>query len=73
MSLPCDDPNVDAEDISSTDFALVGGAGLAMRVGSSSVRLDVRYAYGLTKLVNDANTTNRGFTFGVAYMIPIGR
>jgi Outer membrane protein beta-barrel domain len=72
VSLPCDDPNVDA-NISSTDFALVGGAGLAMQVGASSVRLDMRYAYGLTKLVSDANTTNRGFTFGVAYMIPIGR
>jgi hypothetical protein len=73
VSVSCDDPNADLENVSSTDFALVGGAGMAMRAGVSSVRFDVRYAYGLTKLVSDANTTNRGFTFGIAYMIPLGR
>ena len=72
VSLPCDDPSIGA-DISSTDFALGGGAGLAMQMAASSVRFDVRYAYGLTKIAKGANTTNRGFTFGVAYMIPIGR
>ena len=72
VSIACDDPNIGA-DISSTDFALVGGAGLSLPIGLSSVRLDVRYAYGLTNVAKDADTKNRGFTFGIAYMIPMGR
>ncbi|MFL5614114.1 MAG: porin family protein [Gemmatimonadaceae bacterium] len=71
-SIACDDPNIGA-NMSSTDFALVGGAGLSLPIGLSSVRLDVRYAYGLTNVAKDADTKNRGFTFGLAYMIPMGR
>ena len=70
-SVACDDPNADLK-VESTDVAVTGGAGVAIPAGTSSLDLHVAYAYGLTKLVSDANTKNAGFTLAVAYMIPIG-
>lgn len=68
----CDDPNVGA-DIASTDVGLAAGFGVAAPLGTSSVRLDVRYVYGLVKIEKNTDVKNRGFTFGIGYMIPIGR
>jgi hypothetical protein len=72
VSFACDDPNLGL-DVSSFDFELGGGAGLAFPAGSGSFTVDARYMLGLTKVVKDAEVKNRGFTFGVAYMFPIGR
>jgi hypothetical protein len=72
VSVGCDDPQIGL-DVSSTDIAAVGGVGLDVPTGTSSFRFDLRFALGLTKLAKDAEVKNRGFTLGVAYMIPIGR
>jgi hypothetical protein len=72
VSFGCDDPDLGL-DVSSFDFGLVGGAGLAIPAGSGSINVDARFVLGLTKIVKDAEVKNRGLTFGVAYMFPIGR
>lgn len=67
-SADCDDPNVDL-NVSSTDFSLAAGGGIAFPMGTSStVDIHLTYAYGFTKLVPDANTKNAGFTLAVAYL-----
>ena len=70
-SAACSDPNVDLK-VESTDVAVTAAGGVAVPAGTSSVDIHLAYAYGLTKLVSDANTKNAGFTLAVAYMIPIG-
>lgn len=71
-SIDCDDPNVGAS-FSSTDFALVGGGGILIPVGTNHVNIDVRYALGLQKVEKSSEIKNRGFTFSIAYMVPVGR
>lgn len=71
-SIACDDPSLGG-DFSSTDFAVVGGAGLEMPVGLSHVTIDVRYVVGLMKIEKSSEIKNRGFTFGVGFMMPIGK
>jgi hypothetical protein len=70
ISAGCDETG---GDFSSTDLALVGGAGIAVPVGLSNLAFDVRYSVGLIKIEKNSEVKNRGFTFGVAYMIPVGR
>jgi hypothetical protein len=60
-------------DLSSTDFAVLGGGGVLVPFGASNLSLDVRYALGLKDVANGFSAQNRGFTFGVAYMFPLGR
>jgi hypothetical protein len=71
-SIDCDDPNVGL-DVSSTDFALVGGGGLIWPMGRNELTFDLRYTYGLQEFAKDTDTKNRGFTFGVGLMIPLAR
>jgi hypothetical protein len=71
-SIGCDDPNVGG-DFSSTDFAIVGAAGLALPVGLNHLTVDMRYAVGLMKIEKNSEIKNRGFTFGVGFMMPIGK
>ena len=72
-SAACDDPNLGGGDFASTDFAILGGGGLLMPVGTGDLTLDARYALGLTKIEKSSDVKNRGFTVGVGFMIPIGR
>ena len=72
-SAACDDPNLGGGDFASTDFAILGGGGLLMPVGTGDLTLDARYALGLTKIEKSSDVKNRGFTLGVGFMIPIGR
>jgi len=72
-SFACDDPNLGGGDFSSTDFAIVGGGGLALPVGLNHLNIDVRYAVGLVKIEKSSEVKNRGFTFGLGFMMPIGK
>ena len=71
-SIECDDPDL-GMDVKSFDVAAVGGFGLSVPVGTSSLAFDLRYALGLLKIASDTKTKNHGFTLGVAYMIPVGK
>ena len=70
-TVACEDPNIGG-DFESTDFSLVGGAGFAMPVGLVRFVVDVRYALGLMKIERNSEIKNRGFTFGMGLMIPVG-
>lgn len=59
-------------DFKSTDFGAVGGAGVMFPAASGTMSVDVRYALGLTDIADTSNTRHRGFTAGIAYMIPFG-
>jgi outer membrane immunogenic protein len=73
-SIECDSPDFDFDlDVKSFDFAAVGGFGLSVPVGTSSLAFDLRYALGLVKIASDTDTKNHGFTLGVAFMIPVGK
>lgn len=67
-SVKCDDTG----NFAGTDFAVVGGAGVMFPAASGNVSLDARYAYGLQNIAKDSNVKHRGFTVGIAYMIPFG-
>jgi len=62
----------DASNFSSTDFSVAGGGGVMFPAASGTVSIDGRYAYGLQKIAKDSNVKHRGFTVGIAYMIPFG-
>ncbi|HKW10261.1 MAG TPA: porin family protein [Gemmatimonadaceae bacterium] len=70
-TVACEDPNIGG-DFESTDFSVVGGAGIAMPVGLDRFVVDVRYAVGLMKIERNSEIKNRGFTFGMGLMIPVG-
>ena len=71
-SIGCDDQNLGG-DFSSTDFAIVGAAGLAFPVGLNHFTIDMRYAVGLMKIEKNSEIKNRGFTLGFGFMMPIGK
>jgi hypothetical protein len=71
-TVSCEDPSIGA-DFESTDFSAVGGAGIAIPVGLDQFIVDVRYALGLMKIERNSEIKNRGFTFGMGLMIPVGR
>lgn len=71
ISLDCDDDQ--GTDYKSTDFAAVGGAGIMFPAAGGTMSLDVRFAQSLSDIASDSNARHRGFTAGIAYMIPIGR
>ena len=73
VSLDCEDPDLGAGEFASTDFSLVGGGGIAVPFGRGDLTFDLRYAFGLTKIEDSSDIKNRGFTFGVGLMFPIGR
>jgi hypothetical protein len=59
-------------DFASNDFSAVAGAGVMFPVASGRMSFDARYALGLQKIQKASDSKHRGFTFGVAYMIPFG-
>lgn len=67
-SVKCDDTG---SKFNSTDYAAVGGAGIMFPASSGTVSIDARYAYSFAKLSDSSDEVkHRGFTFGIAYMIP---
>lgn len=71
ISIKCDDDP--GTEYKSTDFGAVGGAGIMFPAAGGTMSLDVRYAQGLGDITSDSNARHRGFTAGIAYMIPLGR
>lgn len=69
VSLKCDDAG---GKFKSTAFDAVGGGGVMFPMASGTMSVDVRYAYGLSKISDDSDAKHRGFTAGIAYMIPFG-
>ena len=67
-TVKCDDTG----DFSGTNFALAGGGGVMFPAASGTVSIDARYAYGLQSIAKDTDAKHRGFTVGIAYMIPLG-
>jgi hypothetical protein len=60
----------DVEDLKSTDFGIVFGAGLDLAAGSGSFILDVRYTLGLTTIDDTDNpddVKNGVWSFSVGY------
>jgi hypothetical protein len=73
-SIDCDSPDFDFDlNVKSFDVAAVGGFGLSVPVGTSSLAFDLRYALGLMKVASDTDMKNHGFTLGVAFMFPVGK
>jgi len=70
QSSACDSPNF-ATDFAGIDFAIVGDGGLAIPLGLNRLLVDVRYTQGLVKIESDADIKNRGFTFGLGFMMPV--
>jgi hypothetical protein len=69
VSVKCEDFT---DDIASIDYGALGGAGVLFPVSSGTMSIDARYYVGLHDLGKDSDTKHRGFTVGIAYMIPIG-
>lgn len=61
-----------AADFAGLDFAIVGDGGLAIPLGLNHLLVDVRYAQGLVRIERHSDIKNRGFTFGLGFMMPAG-
>jgi hypothetical protein len=61
---PCDD-----QLVASVDYSAVFGGGLEARVGNSALGLEVRYSYGLKKLLGDGTDVRNG-QLGILAEIP---
>lgn len=71
-SINCDDSSLGL-NMSSTDWALVGGGGASFAVGHGTIGVDLRYALGMQNVEKSNDVKNRGFTVGASYMFPLGR
>ena len=71
-SINCDDSSVGLSP-SSTDWALVGGGGVAFAAGHGTIGVDLRYALGMQNVEKSSDLKNRGFTVGASYMFPLGK
>ena len=71
-SRDCDETGTEL-DIKSTDVGLTGGGGIQFNTGTSVVRIDARYTWGLTD-INDAGDAreikNRAFSATIGLGIP---
>ncbi len=74
----CDSTTNDIQ-VKSTQFSIVGGAGINYAVGSGSLLLQGFYNYGLTNIDDsatpdpaDPNAYNRGWSILVGYSMPVG-
>jgi len=71
-SINCDDSSVGL-NMSSTDWAFVGGGGVSFAAGHGTIGLDLRYALGMQNIETSSDIKNRGFTVGASYMFPLGK
>lgn len=71
VSASCDDDS--STNFKSTDFAAVGGAGVMFPAAKGTISIDARYAYSFQNLTDNGDEIkHRGFTVGIAWMIPFG-
>ncbi|MEO5903936.1 MAG: porin family protein, partial [Gemmatimonadaceae bacterium] len=71
LKFKCDDPDVDIQP-KTFDYGAVGGAGVMFSAAGGTMSIDARYYLGLADVTETSNGKHRGFTAGIAYMIPIG-
>jgi hypothetical protein len=69
----CDDPAFGTAKLSGFDLAIGAGGGMSIDWNGRKVLIDARYLMGLRAILSNTSTKNRGLTFGLAYMMPIGR
>lgn len=60
------------DEVASVDYGAVGGAGVLFPAAGGTISIDARYYLGLHDLGKNSDTKHRGFTAGIAYMIPFG-
>ena len=70
-SSACNNSGV-STDFAGLDFAIVGEGGLAIPLGLNHLLVDIRYAQGMVKIERHTDIKNRGFTFGLGFMMPAG-
>ncbi|MEP6507232.1 MAG: porin family protein [Gemmatimonadales bacterium] len=71
LNFKCDDSAVDIQ-AKTIDYGAVGGAGVMFSAAGGTMSIDARYYFGLADVTETSNAKHRGFTAGIAYMIPIG-
>ena len=69
-SSSCDNAGVNPN---STDFSVIGGAGIAFRMGGRTVGVAVRYDHSLSKIANDSDVKHRVISVLGTLEFPGGR
>lgn len=69
-SSSCDDTE---SNLNSTDFSLIGGAGIAFKMGGRTVGLAARYDYSLSKVSKVADLKHRVLSIVATLEFPSGR
>ena len=69
-SSSCDNAGVKPN---STDFSVIGGAGIAFRMGGRTVGVAVRYDHSLSKIANDSDVKHRVISILGTLEFPSGR
>lgn len=69
-SSSCDDSE---SNLNSTDFSLIGGAGIAFKMGGRTVGLAARYDYSLSKVSKDGDLKHRVLSILATLEFPSGR
>ena len=69
-SSSCDNADVNAN---STDFSLIGGAGIAFRMGGRTVGVAVRYDHSLSKISDQSDVKHRVISILGTLEFPSGR
>jgi len=71
-SSSCDNPDVNVK-VNSTDFSLIGGAGIAFRTGGRTVGVAVRYDHSLSKISDQGDIKHRVISILGTIEFPSGR
>jgi hypothetical protein len=69
VTLQCSDFT---DDVAAVDYGAVGGGGVLFPAAGGTMSVDARYYLGLHDIGKNSDTKHRGFTVGIAYMIPFG-
>ena len=69
-SSSCD---TEGANVNSTDFSLIGGAGIAFRAGGRTVGIAARYDYSLSKIASDSDIKHRVISILGTLEFPSGR
>ena len=68
ISIDCDETDIDLN----TDLSIMAGAGVNIPLSSAfSLSLDVIYDLGLTDILEDSDSKNRGFLFTAGFSLPL--
>jgi hypothetical protein len=60
-------------NVNSTDFSLIGGAGIAFNMGGRTVGIAVRYDHSLSKISNESDVKHRVISILGTLEFPSGR